>query len=229
MAQKVLVVGADVGTLQQALPILKRAELAVESVGRCQDAVGAVKSAPFALVIAHVPSAGAGLDDLVAALRAPGSPSRSAGLVVVADRGRESEAERYRGHGANHVLSTDALNERLPPIVNELLAVAPRQAVRVALRLELSMRFGTSRTFGTTENVSTSGMLVRGCRSFPVGTLLAFQLTLPSEGRPVGGEVRVARDLGLAKEALDGLGVKFISFTDDSQQRLVAFLAGRLP
>ncbi len=229
MPQRVLVVGAEVGPIQRALPILKRAELGIEHVVRCQDAVTTVKTTPFVLVIVRVPDAGPHLDDLVAAVRSPGSPSLSAGLVLVADPGRETEVGRFLGHGVNHIVPADTLSERLPPVVNELLTVAARQAVRVALQLELSMKLGTSRTLATTENISTSGMLVRSGRSFPVGTLLSFQLALPAEAKPLRGEVRVVREVGQAKEGLDGLGVRFISFTDDGQQRLGAFLSRKAP
>ncbi len=225
MAHKVLVVGADLGALQDALPMLKRAEFTVVHVGHCTDGVAAVRAEHFAVVIVQPPVADLNLGDLVAALRAPGSPNLSAGLVVIADRGRETELERLLGPGAAHTVPVDATRERLPAVVSQLLAATQRQAARVALRLELYMRFATSRTVATTEDISTSGMLVKSTRSFPVGTLLFFELSLTGETKLVRGEVRMVRDAGRTRDGLAGLGVKFISFTDDGRERLAAFLA----
>lgn len=225
MAHKILVVGADLGTLQDVLPMFKRAEFTVVHVGRCRDGVAAVRTENFAVVIVQPPVADPNLGDLVAALRSPGSPNPSAGLVLIANRGRESEIERILGHGAAHTVPVDEARDRLPRVVSELLAATQRQGARVALRLELYMRFATSHTVATTEDISTSGMLVRSSRSFPVGTLLFFELSLPGETKLVRGEARVVRDAGRTREGLAGVGVKFISFTEDGRQRLATFLA----
>lgn len=225
MAHKILVVGADLGALQDALPMLKRAEFTVVHVARCRDGVAAVRKEHFAVVIVQPPVADPHLRDLVAALRSPGSPNSATELVLIADHGRESEIERLLGHGAARTVPVDEARERLPRVVSELLAATQRQAARVALRLELYMRFATSHTVATTEDISTSGMLVRSSRSFPVGTLLFFELSLTGETKLVRGEARMVRDAGRTRDGLAGLGVKFISFTGDGRQRLAAFLA----
>ena len=77
MAHKILVVGADLGTLQDVLPMFKRAEFTVVHVGRCRDGVAAVRTENFAVVIVQPPVADPNLGDLVAALRSPESASSS--------------------------------------------------------------------------------------------------------------------------------------------------------
>ncbi len=225
MAQKVLIVGPETGAVRRVLPTLERADFAVEHVARCKDAVAAVRSEAFVLLIVRFPVGGLYLDDLVTAVRSERSPSRSAGLILLSERGDEGQIERYLGRGVNQVVLIDALSDRLPRVVDELLAVATRQAVRVVVRLELSMRFGTSRTLAATENISLTGMLVRGGVGFPVGTLLSFELALPDAAGPIRGEVRVVRRVAQAREGLEGIGVQFVSFLGDGQQRLAAFLA----
>jgi hypothetical protein len=69
-------------------------------------------------------------------------------------------AERCRQAGANAVIPKPVDPDALFARVAELLVVPPRKDVRVLLRATVDGREGTESFFGTTLNISLSGMLV---------------------------------------------------------------------
>ncbi len=224
MSQQVLVLGAEVAAMQRVLPILQRAEFAVRHLGHAGEALAALTAEPFALVIARFPLAGASLDELLAALRAPGSPSRSAGMLLVAEPDREREVGHYLGHGVNRIVSVDSPSERFLHAVADLVAVPPRRSVRIVVQLESRVKHGTTRVLTQTRNVSLAGMLIRGGQEFPIGARLTFELTLPGDLAQVRGEGEVVRRVVTDAGEASAIGVKFLSFSGQDLGRLETFL-----
>ena len=226
MSREMLVVGAETGVLLTVAPILRRAGFSVHRIGRADQAPALLTGTRFDLVVARNPMEGLALGDLVSAVRAPGSPCRDSGLLVVAGAGDAGEAEALVGRGVNRVVAEDAPGDRMLDAIADLLGVPPRKTIRAAVQLDLWLRTGQRRVLTVTENLSATGMLVRGGSEFPVGSLLTFELLFPG-ARPLGGSVVVARHTDRPREHLEGFGGRIIAFSGDGQERLGELLAAR--
>jgi DNA-binding NarL/FixJ family response regulator len=227
MVKRLLLLGAETPALQRVVPMLLRSDFLVHRVDQPGEALRTLAESRFDLVIARYPLAELSLAGLVQSLRGTLSPSRGAGLLVLADPAHVGDIAAFLGRGVNRVVSVDGPSERLLTAVADLVGVAPRRLVRAVVELELWMRRETQRLLTLTENVSVSGMLVRGGREFPVGAKISFELVLPGSLGPIHGEGEVVRHTQVGVERVDGIGVAFLSFAGDGDRRLAMFLDRR--
>ena len=223
MAYELLVIGAEAGALKQVVPILRRTGCNVHRIGRADQAPALLMGTRFDLILARYPVEGLRLDDLVGTVRAAGSPCRDSGLLVIAEAGGVGDVAHFLKRGVNRIVADDARCDRLLDAIADLLGIAPRRSLRAAVQLELWLSTGRRRLLTVTENLSASGMLVRGGNEFPVGSLLGFELLFPGQ-RPLAGSVVVARHTDRPREHLEGFGGRIISFSGDGQERLAALL-----
>ena len=227
MTQELLVLGAETPPLRQVMPILRRVDFQVLRVARLDGAMELLQGTHFDLIIARYPMEDLTLEELVQAVRAKESPCRDSGLLVLANPNALEEIGRFLRHGVNRIVSVDAPCDRLLDAIADLVGVAPRHSLRTVVQFELWIEQGARRLLTVTENLSATGMLVRGGREFPVGSSLRFRLILPGEVPPIAGEVEVARYTDRAREHVEGFGGKILSFADDGQQRLYVLLEGK--
>jgi hypothetical protein len=80
------------------------------------------------------------------------------------------------------------------------------------------------RTFCQTENVSETGMLLRGFGHYPPGTTIDFEINIPGQPDPIRGSATIARTTNLSLERLEGVGARFESFLGGDQGRLTEYL-----
>jgi hypothetical protein len=224
MVKRLLLLGAETPALQRVVPLLLRADFEVHRAERPAEVESLVRDRHFDLIIARHPLAGCSLEALVAAVRAHGSASHNAGLLVLAEATSVGPVGALLGRGVNRVVNIDGPSERLLHAVADLVAVSARVNVRAMVQLELWVRHGATRLLTLTENISSTGMLVRGGREFPVSSRLAFELVLPDLEPVIRGEAEVVRHTEEALEHVDGIGTTFATFEDRDHDRLVAFL-----
>ncbi len=226
MVKRLLLLGAETPALQRVVPLLLRADFEVHRGERPDEVAGLVRDRRFDLIIARHPLAGCSLDALVAAVRARGSASHEAGLLVLADATSVGQVGALLGRGVNRVVNIDGPSDRLLHAVADLVAVPARVSVRAMVQLELWVRNGATRLLTLTENLSPSGMLVRGGKEFPVSARVSFELILPDLEPVIRGEAEVVRHTDAALEDVDGIAATFASFEDGGQERLADFLTG---
>jgi hypothetical protein len=223
MAHELLVIGTEADAFRQMAPILRRAGCNVHRIGLAGQAPALLLGTRFDLILVRYPVEGLRLEELVGTVRAAGSPCRDSGLLVMAQAGAVGEVAGLLKRGVNRVVADDAPCDRLLEAIADLLGVAPRRSLRAAVQLDLWLSTGRRRLLTVTENLSASGMLVRGGTEFPVGSLLGFELLFPGQ-RPLAGSVVIARHTDRPRERLEGFGGRIISFSGDGQDRLAALL-----
>jgi hypothetical protein len=224
VAHELLVIGAESEALKQVAPILRRVGCVVHRIARADHAAALLLGTRFDLILARFPVQGITLGEFVATVRAPGSPCRDSGLVMIASAEDVGEVAHFLKRGVNRIVADDAPCGRMLDSIADLVGVAPRRNLRAVVQLELSLRTGGRRLLTVTENLSATGMLVRGGTEFPVGSLLGFELLLPGQ-QPLAGSLLVARHTDRPRERLEGFGGRIIAFSGDGHDRLQALLA----
>jgi hypothetical protein len=185
-------------------------------------------STQFDVIVARYPAPGADFGRFLSAVRSQQSPSRRAGLIVIAASGTVEAASQFIGRGVNRVLSERSSHSVLLRMFKELLEVAPRVPVRTTARITADVDRGPQNAYCQTENLSATGMLLRGWAHYPVGITFDFELAVPGQGEPIRGQATVTRVTDSTREKFNGFGARFDSLHDSDQQRLEAFISEQL-
>ncbi|MCU0306002.1 MAG: PilZ domain-containing protein [Thermoanaerobaculales bacterium] len=186
-----------------------------------------VQITPFDVVIAGLQPAGGAFDVFLRALRTRGSACQQSGVILVAPHQVTELAEKHIGHGANKVLSEREVSSKLQATVSELVKVAPRVPVTMNARIKIHVQGKPIQSFCQTQNLSSTGVLIRGFGHYPKGATIDFEISLPADTAPIRGTGTISRRSEKRTEGTDGLGIRFTSFQGSDQQRLADFLASR--
>jgi hypothetical protein len=179
----------------------------------------------FDLIIAGHPVDGGTIERFLLSVRSAGSRYRRAGIILVSPESRLVEAHALLGKGVNRVVRADAVHSLLPQSVFELLQVASRFALHASARLSVSSKEKTVSGDFRTENVSATGMLVRGACSLPTGLVVDFEVSIPGDTTPIRGTGRVVRSADPIKERFRGGALRFLGFSFDDQSRFEGAVA----
>jgi len=216
----------DGGTIfDPIVPLLRRSNFTIRRTGADVGCVELVQESPFTLVVIEYPVAGLSLDEFVKEIRAPSSASRRAGLMVIADDEEAPSLERLVGMGINRLIRRSHVGSEFLMALADLVTIERREPLRTVLRLQVQASTSSNTILAQTENLSASGMLVRGStRHFPVGSEIEFQLALPDQQEPIKGRGEIVRHAQRRKERIEGFGVRFTSLSPNGAARLRNFL-----
>ena len=178
------------------------------------------------LILAGCPADGSRIRACVEEYRSPSSLSRHAAIVLFAGPASMAEARRLIGRGVNHVIPLDKPQDLWQDTVLSLLDVARRFELRTPVKVTAELDGSPLTAACLTENVSLSGMLVNCSRAavLPVGATLSFAMAVPGDEVPIRGRACVARTTDPRRERVEGIGARFVSFSDSDQSRLRSVL-----
>ncbi|NOZ79182.1 MAG: PilZ domain-containing protein [Acidobacteria bacterium] len=222
----VLIIG-DIRVLSAGIEsILNRSAITVERVAQASASLERVTRASYNLVILQLPLPDLDLGTFIKALRAPESASRAAGLLVTGKTSEHDFVSFFLGRGINRFVPTDAGGGEWLDALATLLAVPPRSSLRALVQLETIIRGSRSRSLAQTENLSETGMLIRGdSRHFQPGSTIDFELILPGEEMPIRGTAEIVRQTERSRENIDGFGARFVRLEGDGRRILESFLS----
>lgn len=226
---RILVVALDLAVCQRLVPTLERNGFEVDRVTGGRSALALASRIGFNLLLCAHPLPDMGVHELLATLRRDGSPCQATLVVVVTPPEQMAAARAHLGRGADHVFSSAAPDEALQIFVSRLLNVEPRAAARAAVRLRAQLGGRAAFVLAQTQDVSTTGMLVRTAQPPPVGTSVGFELVVADDQPRVRGEAVVVRHALGEGGALIGAGLRFVNLDADAQKRLLVFVEPRLP
>jgi CheY-like chemotaxis protein len=221
--QHVLIVGAKDAGLDRVAPMLRRAEFSVHSVDASPFLLDLVLSTAFELVILSYPMDTVPLDDLVDTIRDEGSACHGAGLLLLADPSLIDDAQTHVDLGANRAICTDWSDARMLQSISDLLEIAPRVFMRVLMHAEVEIQSTPDRAIFQTVNVSISGALLQGSEQLDPGQAFGFLFRLPGGGLVEGG-AEIVRQTNPMREGVNGMGARFTSFGDGSEDRLLSHI-----
>jgi len=186
-----------------------------------------VQITPFDVVIVGLQPIGGAFDAFLKALRTRGSACQKSGVIVVAPHPLNELSEGYLGKGANKVLSEREVSSQLQDAVSQLVGVAPRMPVTMNARIKIHVEGKPVQSFCQTQNLSATGVLIRGFAHYATGLNIDFELSLPADTAPLRGTGVISRRTSRRTEGIDGLGIRFTSFQGADQDRLGEFLASK--
>ncbi|HHQ49704.1 MAG TPA: hypothetical protein ENK19_12580 [Acidobacteria bacterium] len=190
-----------------------------------QDAVlDSVERVGFAAIVSAYPLSGAGFGILLSAMRSRASASRQAGLLLLVPRSHLETARSFLGRGVNRVLWEEESLGKVLAALKELMEVAPRVPVVAPARISLEFAGHPVSALCQTENLSLSGMLIRGCANCRPGMRVEFQLHLDGIEEPVAGVAEIARTTDPEREGMRGFGARFVKLRGDDISRLRSWL-----
>jgi uncharacterized protein (TIGR02266 family) len=219
-----LVVGLEEETFDEVASVLSAAKFYADCGETAAAALESIAFLPFDAIIVAYPLPDMPMADFLAAVRRKDSPCRQAAVVLLARQGTLNEAEEFMGKGANRVLPVEDFAEQLPHVLFRLLEVPPRFAMRATSRLKVQLSWGTSQTLCQTENISAHGMLIKTDHTYPIGTQMSFELTMPGDNNPIRGFAVVVRHTMERRERVTGVAVRFSSFDSDDKKRFESLL-----
>jgi len=102
---------------------------------------------------------------------------------------------------------------------------------RLCLELEVSLESDSNFYMGLTENLSDGGIFVATHAIQPIGTVVALTLRLPTRAKPLtlGGRVRWVREFVDGLEGLPGMGIEFVTISEENARAIREFLVARTP
>jgi DNA-binding NarL/FixJ family response regulator len=225
--RSLLVVNADEELFAKIAPLLNRHELEVDRFPSARGALELVSRVPVDVLIVGYPLPDVPTQELLDAVRGAASPCRQSPLLLLARADELAEARRFIGRGANEVVAVEESAERLQAAVSRLLTVAPRSSLRTMVRIVVNIGEGAALEMAQTENLSETGMLVRTGEVYPVGSRMSFEFHLGGVSMPIRGEGEVVRQTTVGREAVRGIGIRFVSLERDGLLRLQRYLRGQ--
>lgn len=227
--QQVLLTGVTEDLSQTIKELLRSNDVDVHRAPFDRSVLELVQTTSFDAVIVGYPVSDKALNIFLDSARADGAACRRAGLILVTEAVRLEDAQRLVGKGANRVVLVDRLDTALIEAIADLGRAAPRISVRAPAQIKLFADGRPLRIMAQIENLSTSGMLLRGVTQFPVGTTFDFEILAQGESRPICGTAEITRATNPRYETVKGVGVRFVSFIGADRARLESLIDKQLP
>jgi DNA-binding NarL/FixJ family response regulator len=182
-----------------------------------------VESELFDAIVVRLPLPGVGFGVLLSSIRSRSARCRQAGLVILTPENEIGAVEKLIGRGVNRVLRNSSKPSEIVAAIEEVQGAAKRVSIRLPIQLEVTLPAGDSRAYCQTENLSESGMLLRGIQHYPLGTRFSFQLQIPGTDHCLGGIAEVTRTTDAAREQIQGLGARFVEVDSSDRWMLDQF------
>lgn len=223
----VLVTGADVTNDDELVSVIEAAGFEVHVEPWHSEVPALVESQTFDAIVVHLPLPGVGLGVLLSSIRSKEARCRRSGLVFLAPENTLGAVEKLLGRGVNRVLPNTATAADVLQALEAVQGAAERVSIRLPVQLEVALPAGDSQTMCQTENLSESGMLLKGFQHYPLGTRFSFQLQVPGTDRCLKGVAEVARTTDADREKVEGIGARFIEVEESEWSDLEEILGGK--
>jgi hypothetical protein len=230
--RKVLVIpgerARETDLMRLLMPLLVPYSCSTELSSEGYGVTATLERTRFDLVVVGFPIDEPPLPALLKSMRWKQAACRRTPLLVVASRAERQHADEYLGRGVNRVISREATDWEIDSALRELLAVEPRVRYSTLVKIELPHGRRTEFTMAQLDNLSTSGMLIRGHGEVEVGAPMPFEMPLSGDPTPIRGIAEVVRPTTREREGLVGFAARFVRIDGDGADRLERFVRQRM-
>lgn len=219
---RILAIISNQGLLTKVEGLMRRRTLEVHHVSSGAGALVLAGNISYDLVIIESPLPDLEIRALLAAMSGIDSTSEGAGFLVLTNSGTTPEALSARRDGAIRLVPADAQAATIHDAVTELLGVAARRSARLLVEVEIQLVSGPSRLLYQSQNLSQTGILLRGGRRLEPGSRARFELALPG-GAVIAGQALVVRNT-TPQEPVAGTALRFLDLSTKEQDQIRAFV-----
>ena len=216
--------GGETDLMRLLMPLLVPYGCSTERSTEGYGATAVVESKRFDLVVVGFPIEEPPLPALLKSMRWKESASRRTPLLVVSGRDERLRAEEFLSRGVNRVIGRDATDWEIDSVLRELLEVEPRIRYTTLVKLEVPHGRRTEFTMAQLDNLSTSGMLIKGHDDVQIGAPMPFEMPLSGDPTPIRGLAEVVRPTTREREGLIGFAARFVRIDGDGAERLNRFV-----
>ncbi len=226
MTANVLMTRVDTATFSEANRAVAASDIELQMAPWDDNTLELVQTYSFDAIVIGFPGSINALRRFVRCVRSPGSVNQQCGIILLSEPRHMEAAQTFVGIGVgiNRAIAVDQMQDRLEPAIFELSSVAPRAPLRAPTRVVLHLDRRPLRTFCQTENVSESGMLLRGFGHYPPGTTIDFEINIPGQPESIRGRATIARTTNIESEKMEGVGARFDGFREGDRARLTGYL-----
>ena len=226
MPIEVVMTRTDASTFAKVKDAIQGSDINLQMAPWNDNTLELVQNTSFDAIIIGFPGPITALRRFIQCVRSPGSACQRSGVVLLSEPRHLEAAQTFVGIGAgiNRAICASDMNETLAHALLEISAVAPRSPLRAPTRVVLHLDQRPLRTFCQTENVSETGMLLRGFGHYPPGTTIDFEINIPGQSDPIRGQATIARTTNVPSEMMEGVGARFNDFRDGDRARLTEYL-----
>ena len=220
---KVLAVISNQSLLAKVESLMRRRTLEVNHVSSGAGALVLAGNLRYELLVLQVPLPDLDLDELLSEMQALDSTTQHAGFLVLSTDGVAPES-LFRRHQSEmiKVVAADADAVTIHDAISELLGVAARRSARLLVHVEVELTEGSAMRLYQSQNLSESGILLRGGTKLEIGSKVGFELGLPG-GDAVRGHAIVVRHT-TPKEQVVGAALRFLDLEPTQLSKLRNFV-----
>lgn len=223
---RVLAVISNQNLLAKVENLLRRRTLEVNHVSSGAGALVLAGNIRYELVIAEAPLADLELEDLLGAMRALDSLSGQASFLVLTVDPVAPVGLQARRDDTIKVMAADADERLIHETITDLLGIAARRTARLLVQVEIQLDEASALRLYQSQNLSESGILLRGGRQLEIGSKVGFNLALPG-GEAIEGTALVVRHTS-SREPVAGTALRFLTLQEDDLATLRSFVSDGL-
>ncbi|UCG78949.1 MAG: PilZ domain-containing protein [Nitrospirota bacterium] len=221
--KKIIIVGSVKTIVDRESTALSRSEFKIFATTSPDEALNNHAEEKADLIISELELFGMGGDELCKVIRS--GKDNSEVPVILISYIKEDSMRRCRECGANDHMTKPVDLQELSDKVAAFLNAPARKGMRVLTTVKLEGRSGSGHFFGKTEDISSSGLLLRTDRKMEKGERLECSFFLGSVQIEVKGEIVrcVSEDDHMYK-----YGIKFFDLTDNMRTSIEEFISGHI-
>lgn len=221
--KKILIVGNFETFLEMDENVLSRENCLMLASSSAESAIETHKKENVDLIITDLDMPGGmGGDELSSYIR-ENLPLKKVSILILCDD-EESPIERCKRCGANAFLTRPLDSASLNSKVSELLDVAEREGMRVLMKVSVEGIVGGETFFSLSENISSTGLLIKTENELKMGDRLSCTFLLKSD--QVTLEAEVAR-IEESQGDQNRYGLKFIDLDTVLMHKIDEFIKSR--
>ena len=226
--RRIIAIGIERAVFERLAPVLRRDQFDVDWIPTLEAALILVTEQPFDILILNAAPFGEPLENVLGKIRSHESASSGAVVMVLGKPDGLDRARALKGRGVNQVMLASDPPEMIRERIANLLEVAPRAKLHLPIKLEATVGKKDKKLFCQTENLSSSGMLVRTRHQPELGSTVAFSIQLSENAGTIFGHGEMVRHSAPEVGGIDGVGIRFLSISGNGAQRLENHLAGHV-
>jgi DNA-binding response OmpR family regulator len=219
--KKILLVNTSRYFFDEGKNILNRNEFKILMAPTAVKALVVHREESVNLIVAELNMPDMGGDALCKAIR-EGAESRNVSIILI-HQDNPAESARAASSGANICLHKPFTARTLLDHVEKLLTISVRKGYRVLLRAKVKGEQEDIAFFCTSQNLSTSGILIETDRALKVGEHISCSFYLPGASQ-ITAEGEVARTEISPSSALNYYGVRFTRLSVDHKHAIAKFI-----